>query len=197
MKNGKRILWMVLCLAVILAVSGPADAASAGKDKTAIKNRINTYIKAVKAYDTDTVKKCFQPAKADSIGVQPEMASTIRKMHKDHLKASVTKVTVSGGKATVKLKVSYYKGYDLFTKSILKTMGRATEQWTIRKLAKEVAADAYKRYQNQKNKARYVITKTLTVPMIRKNGKWLIEKNTEYMQRLLDCAYEYAIDQAD
>ena len=205
--NNRIIAATLLSLLLLLVVSSPGDTFAASKDAEtkAVNKTVTTFFNDVKSYRYKRFENSFQPKKYRSgytiwvfttNGAKVDLSKQIKTMHKDHLKWEITGTSLKGSSAEVKVTVTYFDADVLMAYSFYQGVvdaALAGNESSTTKIYKAIAKCMDSNYKKcRKNKECIVSNKTITIPMIRRNGKWLIKTPTPELQYIMDCGITHA-----
>ena len=202
-----RLLKMFLLLLLLIVASPMSTRVEASAIKTsgpsssvkAVKKRATAFLKAVKRYDQKTINKSFLPRNMrkdisyfdKGYGVD----KMCRKLNRKHFTYKIKRISVSENSAKVKVRVTYYAGYDLCGAAFLKTVdyfnGRVPDGKTILKRIYIYMTRYYKQY---KDPGYYVDSKTITLPYKKHNGNWYISSMSRSLSDVVNCEFATTIE---
>lgn len=179
-------------------ISMNALAATTSKEKAAVKAQVVKLMKNVKAYNESGIVKCFQPRRYRKsfslLDQKSKFAATIRQVHQKYLDYEIVKVTVKGKRANVRVDVTYYDLYYVYKDAFWDMVLYNTKHpGSINDGNMEAKIYTFMNKAIRKNKT-YPVTKiTCCIPLVKRNGKWVIEKMTKNMDRCIGCRYAQSI----
>lgn len=198
----KRTIRVIAVLFIMIFmmnnVSMNALAATNKKEQAAVKAQVVKLMKNVKAYNNPGIVKCFQPRKYRKgfslFGQNSKFAATIRQVHKKYLDYNIVKVTVKGKRANVRVDVTYYDLYYVYKDAYWDmVLYELKHPGAINDNNMEAKMYTFMNKAIRKNKT-YPLTKiTCCIPLVKRNGKWQIEKMTKNMDRCIGCRYMQSV----
>lgn len=188
----KKLICIMLSMILLLSTPVTVQAASK-KETTAIKKAVTTLLEANKNYNPAKIKSCFKnPDKMTCIW-SPKWQKHVRKHNKATFKYKIKKVTVKGKKASVTVSYSSYNDYYAawYAMKMMLFDGNANNYDLHFKQFEDYyqhgKLPGYWAYRNDTYKA------TVTIPLVKVNGKWKAEKMTKSMKRMFDCGIQAGI----
>lgn len=181
------LLIMVICLAVPIT-------SNAASQKTAVNKSIKNFMTASKKFNTSKMNT-YLYRKKDKLSTSvfkqlPHMTKYIKKYNKK-MSYKILSTKVSGKNATVKIKVKYVNAKP-FTDIMLGYMlvdafnGKDADSY-------KYIDSLFKRSLNKKVKLS-MQTKTITVKMIKSNGKWKIKNLSNKLHNIILADFSDAFD---
>lgn len=181
------LLIMVICLAVPIT-------SNAASQKTAVNKSIKNFMAASKKFNTSKMNT-YLYRKKDKLSTSvfkqlPHMTKYIKKYNKK-MSYKILSTKVSGKNATVKIKVKYVNAKP-FTDIMLGYMlvdafnGKDADSY-------KYIDSLFKRSLNKKVKLS-MQTKTITVKMIKSNGKWKIKNLSNKLHNIILADFSDAFD---
>lgn len=198
MKRLRRIM-AALLIAILMMnhISINAYAASK-KDKKAVKAQVVKLMKNVKKYNHDGIANCFQPRKYRKgftlFKQNSKYASTIRQVHKKYFDYEIAKIEVKGKKAKVKVYVTYYDLYGVYEDAFWDMVAYEVKHPGWLNSDFEGKAYQYMKKAIKKNGSYPLEEITAYIPLVKRNGKWKIEKMTKNMDYFIGCRYRQIIE---
>ncbi len=208
MRRLKTLLCAVLACILVLSTTCPVYAAS---DEKKITKQVNKYFGYVKNYDHVAIDKMMYKRHTVRYWKLSSLEKTVKKINKKSFKYQIDTITVKGNKATVKVKVLYYDGYISCRASIKEQLQKILNKKQSKIDLNAVASDLWKSFKYDRkyyNKhlaqdaainypdtfsedfaeyTEYYSYASYKIPMIKKNGKWYIQKMTANMRDTYDC----------
>ena len=202
MRRTKRIIIALLIMVFLVNHVSVSALAASKKDKKAVKARVVTLMKNVRKYNESGIKNCFQPRKYRKgfilFNQNSKYASTLRQVHKKYLDYEIGRIKIKGNKANVKVYVTYYDLYDVFQSAFWDMVEYemdhpgAIESKGMEKAQYDFMKKAIKRSGS------YPLTDiTCYIPLVKRNGKWKIEKMTKNMDFFIGCRYRQSVADLD
>lgn len=181
------LLIMVICLAVPIT-------SNAASQKTAVNKSIKNFMTASKKFNISKMNT-YLYRKKDKLSTSvfkqlPHMTKYIKKYNKK-MSYKILSTKVSGKNATVKIKVKYVNAKP-FTDIMLGCMlvdafnGKDADSY-------KYIDSLFKRSLNKKVKLS-MQTKTITVKMIKSNGKWKIKNLSNKLHNIILADFSDAFD---
>jgi len=196
MKSYKKLLRVFLCLLLVLTLLPLPVSAASSKSETAVRKQTVKFLKQVKKYNEKGITSCFLPENMrKSLEIYPQSSKqgqVIRTLHKKYFQYDIKKISVKGSKATVKIKASYYDGYDVFTYAFWDVVKYSLSHPKLsdNEVDKYLAKYA-KKYIKQSGDN--VISKTVTISFKKYNGKWKIKNANSKLDDMLNCRFTRAL----
>ena len=188
----KRFLCGLMSVIMLFCVV-PVNA-KAANNESKITNQATGFLKACKNYTPLKIAKYFQPAeyrKAFPVWNNKKMQKVVSKVQNDHFKYTITDVSIKGKRASVTVNVDYYDLWDEVLDSMIychkKNYSFRSDAFANRilKLYKE---------NSKKNGSASCIHTTVKIPMIKRNGKWMVQKMTKQMNKISDAGSTASFD---
>ena len=193
-----RIIAFLLIMVFMMNHASMNALAAPNKNEQAVRAQVVKLMKNVKAYNSPGIVKCFQPRKYRSgfytFNQKSKYAATIRQVHNKHLKYKIEKVSIKGNKAKAKVNVTYYDLYYVYRDAFWSMVAYNLKHPNAIN-SKNMEAKTYE-FMNKaikKNKTYPLTQITCYIPLVKRNGKWQIEKMTKNMDYCIGCRYRQSI----
>ena len=172
--------------------------AATNKNEQAVRAQVVKLMKNVKVYNESGIVKCFQPRKYRSgfkiFNQKSKYAATIRQVHQKYLKYKIEKISINGKKAKAKVKVTYYDLYNVYEDAFWDMLAYNLKYPNaINSKNIETKQYEYMKKAIKEHKTSPLRQITCYIPLIKRNGKWQIEKMTKNMDRCIGCRYWQAV----
>ena len=196
MRLYKKLLRAFLCLLLVLTLLPLPVSAASSKAETAVRKQTVKFLKQVKKYNEKGVTSCFLPENMrKSLDIYPQSSKqgqVVRSLHKQYFQYEIKKISVKGNNATVKIKATYYDGYDVFTYAFWDVVKYALTHPNLsdNEVDKYLAKYA-KKYIKQSGDN--VITKTVSISFKKYKGKWKIKNANSKLDDMLNCRFTRAL----
>jgi len=192
MKKITKILLFTAMLTMLFSAATAFGASSSSSGQKAVKARAVKFMKAAKNYQ---IKKMGQNiVKSATYSYIPDPAgNAVQHMNKKHLKYKVGKISVSGTKASVRVKVTYFDGYSVFKKSFNDTIRwyAVNRKATTEQVQKKMYSFAMANYRNV-SKSKYMKSTTLILKMNQYSNGWFITSITGSYGAAINGNYQKA-----
>lgn len=188
----KRYFFMILVF--VLCLSSPVHALPS-KDYKKVEKLVTRYMEAVKRYDTKTYLNCYQPKKYRKGIPFWTDKSLIKylKRTKKYFSYDIRKITIKNKKAYAYLRVSYYDVFfdirDAWVENYYDYLIDGNFYFDL--FCKYDLASAFE-YREDRDLC--IDTKNIKIPLIKRNGKWKIEKQSTSMSIIEDGGFYYWYD---
>ena len=188
MKKYTRILLFAAML-ILMFSTVTAFGASSGSDKKMIKARAGKFMKAAKNYNRKKLGQNIVSTSTYTFISNP-IGKAVRQMNKKHLKYSIGKITIKNQRAVVKVKVTYFDGYEIFKKAFKSTITwysknrKATAAQINRKVYSYASA-----YYKKASKSKYIKRAALTIKMKHYDSGWLITSASDNYDKVVNGNY--------
>lgn len=198
MRRIKRIIAALLILVFVMNHVSVNALAASKKDKKAVKAQVVKLMKNARNYNVSGLTKCFQPRKYRkgfyTFAQNSKHAATIRQVQKKYLDYEIVYVKIKGKKASVKVNVTYYDLYDVFKDAFWDMVAYEVKHpGTIEDKGIETMQYEYMKKAIKRNGTYPLTDITCYIPLVKRNGKWRIEKMTKNMDSFIGCRYRQSI----
>ncbi len=194
--RAKRFLLSSIIFFILLLLTPHCVLAASKKQEQAVTKQINHFMKSVTKYDQSKSKKSFANPDDITLIYDKRFSRFIRDKQDFYLNYEIKSVKAKGKRATAKVKVTYYTGY-YATWYALKQSTYDIAIWNKKltsKLFVNHMENFYEQYQlgysilgGYKKYDKLTKTKTISIPLVKVNGKWKIEEMTPQLYRIIDC----------
>lgn len=220
MKLQRKLLSLFVAI-IILFCCMPSTTQAANANK-AITKQINTYFKYVKQYDHVKISNMVVQKGTVPYIKNAYMQRNIAYIQKNSLQYQIDKITVTGKKAKVKVKVLYYTGFNSLSATLKDMLWDAAtakkkinSDYAVNKLASNLKKDFKSDYKHYKkilkkysddtillnkfsltyaNYSEMYIYESFTIPMVKIGNTWKIQKMTSTMRNVYDCDVSFTIN---
>ena len=125
-----------------------------------------------------------------------KQGQVVRSLQKKYFQYDIKEISVKGNKATVKIKASYYDGFDVFTSAFWDVVQYSLShpKMSDSDVDKYLAKYAKKYIKQYGNKT---ISKTVTISFVKYKGKWKIKNMNAKLDDMLNCRFTRALSKIE
>lgn len=218
----KKLLTLLLAILLLVCNISAPTVYAANNNEKAIANQVHTYFKYVKKYDHKKIGNMVVQKGTVPYIKNAYMQRNIAYIQKNSLQYQIDKITVTGKKAKVKVKVLYYTGFNSLSATLKDMLWDAAtakkkinSDYAVNKLASNLKKDFKSDYKHYKkilkkysddpillnkfsltyaNYSEMYIYESFTIPMVKIGNTWKIQKMTSTMRNVYDCDVSFTIN---